>query len=465
MPGQFANATEAFAWAERFARIDRGDYDVRVHRLRRMRDLLRRLGEPHRDFDSIHVTGSKGKGSTAAYVAGIFAEAGRSVGLYGSPHVESYRERIQVLDDPRVETAICSAMQRLADSIGIDEQPDARTLPTTFELLTACAFCVFSSLHVDIAVIEVGIGGRIDATNLITPDASVITSIELEHTDLLGPTLRSIAAEKSGIIKRGHPVFIGALVEEARAVVERVAELRGASVVDAESVATVSAANVSRSGTSVVVERESGEPVRATLSALAAIQATNASVAVAVASRLLPSVSEETVARGLERVLLPGRAEFLRGAPSILLDAAHTPGSIASLEESVDAVEPDRQERIAVFGAVAGKAHEGMLRALARIVDAVVITRAGDFKPNDPEALAAIASRVGLRVDQSLSAAGALERAASRVGTGGLIVVTGSFYLVGRARTILRAQRDEHEGSGHIPGRTPQSGSRRHHGI
>ncbi len=459
MPARFATATEALSWTEQFARVERGDYDLRRHRLQRMRSMLSLLGNPQLRFDAIHITGSKGKGSTASYLAHILRESGRVVGLYSSPHLEDYRERIRVLGSIDPDATIRDQMSRVADAIEAVEF-DPHEVPSTFELLTACAYSVFAALEVDLAIIEVGIGGRQDATNVITPLASVITTIELEHTGLLGTTLRSIAAEKSGIIKRGRPVFTGEIEPEADAVIRRIAELRAAPVYSLSEMMRTQRSELTDGGTRVEAEFEDGAAYRATLSAYSEVQAKSATLAIAVAKGVYPRIEPDTMSAGIQSATIPGRSELLDGSPKILLDAAHTPVSIARLAGTVSFLEHDRDRRVIIFAAVAGKPHAAMIKAVKQFGVRVVLTRAGEFKPSDPERLANIARERRLQTKVVPDLSQALDAAQEWIGSKGLIVITGSFYLVGGARRLLRARGRIDDGNGTYAGRQAQGNSR-----
>jgi dihydrofolate synthase / folylpolyglutamate synthase len=428
---------EGYRWFESFLAIDRGGYRPRAHRLQRMRRLLARYAAPHRATPVIHVAGSKGKGSTATFVAAVLHEAGMRCGVYSSPHVESYRERVRVLDGSLTDDVALSLFRRIERDVDAERARLAPAeLPTTFELLTLFGFLAFRRTACDVAVVEVGIGGRTDATNVVDPLASVVTPIELEHTEYLGTTLREIAGEKGGVIKAGAPVFLGRQQPEAEATLRSIARLRGAQVVSL--VETVSRLDAALDGgrTRVDLELPPGRVIGAHLRLAGSVQADNAALAALVVTSLYPSIPDDTVARGLARAWIPGRAELVGGSPRLLLDGAHTPASIAHLCRTAADLEPDPSRRTAVFGSVRGKDHAAMLALLAATFPRIVVTRPGSFKESDIDSLYDACRATGAACSVAASVTDAFERTFTRPES--LIVVCGSFYLVGEARTILR---------------------------
>lgn len=428
---------DGYQWFESFLAIDRGDYRPRAHRLRRMRSLLARYGDPHLATPVIHVAGSKGKGSTAAFIASVLHEAQMRCGVFSSPHVESYRERVRLTDGSLTDELAVSLLRRIERDVDMQRETiPPSELPTTFELLTLFAFLAFRATACDVAVVEVGIGGRTDATNVVQPFASVITPIELEHTEYLGTTLRAIAGEKGGVIKAGVPVFLGRQRPEADATLRRIAGLRSAPLVSLLDSATRLEASNEHGRTRLDLDLPPDTALAARLRLLGAVQADNAALAALVTRRLYPSIPVETVVRGLEAAWIPGRSELVPASPPVLLDGAHTPASIAHLCATAAEIERDPGRRTVVFGSVLGKNHEAMLDLLAGSFARIVITRPGTFKASDVDALARACRRRHAACTVSPTVAEALEEASR--GATALIVVCGSFYLVGEARAILR---------------------------
>ncbi len=438
--GAIETVEAGYAWCETLLQIDRGDYQANRHRLRRMRALLADFGNPQRAYETIHVAGSKGKGSTAAFIASILAAAGSRCGLYSSPHVETPRERVRVLDGSLTDelaVRIFNRIERYVDRIS--RTTIAAQLPTYFELVTLFGLLSFRETRCEIAVVEVGIGGRTDATNVILPTAAVVTPVELEHTDRLGRTLRSVAAEKAGIIKRDVPVFVGRQQTEALTTILRVAELRRAPAYTLDEELESFSAETSVSGTRVSLRLKGALGLSARLRLLGSVQAENAALAALVTATVRPQLDAGTISAGLADAWIPGRSELFAGPPAILLDGAHTDRSVRSLCETAAELCPEKDARVAIFGSVGGKDHVSMLAHLAKHFPRVVITRPGTFKPSDlallhrtVTALGAIAS-----IHEQTEAAVAAARAYVSGTPTGLIVVTGSFYLVGAVRARL----------------------------
>ena len=432
-----------YAWFESFLSVDRGGYQANRYRLARMRTLLNDFGDPHLACPVIHVAGSKGKGSTAAFIGSILDAAGMRCGVYSSPHVESHRERVRVLDGTFSDDLAIDLFRRIERHIeAVRPHTPPPLLPTFFELTTLFGFLAFRETGCAVAVIEVGIGGRTDATNLVRPVASVITPIELEHTDRLGTTLRAVAAEKSGTIKRGVPVFVGRQHPEALSTIRRVAELRAAAIRVLEDDIVSLDADLTLDGTGVALRLSNGCAIDTTLRLIGRVHAENAALAALVVSHTFGDVDETRIAAGLAAAWIPGRSELVPGPPAILLDGAHTERSIGLLCRTATELCPDRALRVAVFGSVTGKNHASMLAHLVAAFSRIVITRPGTFKPSDLFELRDTCRDLGgaceicVDTDEALAAA---RRPAHGIAAG-LIVVTGSFYLVGEARRRLPAR-------------------------
>lgn len=441
--GEIATVEAGYAWCETFLRIDRGDYQANRHRLGRMRTLLADFGNPQQAYETVHVAGSKGKGSTAAFVASVLATAGSRCGLYSSPHVETPRERVRVLDGSLTDelaVRVFNRIERYVDRISRTTVPEL--LPTYFELVTLFGFLAFRETRCEIAVVEVGIGGRTDATNVIRPIAAVVTPIELEHTDRLGRTLRSVAAEKAGVIKQNVPVFVGRQQTEALTTILRVAELRRAPVHTLDEGIEEFAAETSVSGTRMSLRMSGGLELSTRLRLLGSVQAENAALAALTMATVRPRLDAGIISAGLADAWIPGRSEIFPGPPAILLDGAHTERSIRSLCDTARELCPEKSARVAIFGSVEGKNHASMLAHLAKHFARVVITRPGTFKPSDLTLLhrTATASGAIASIHEQTAAAVAAARAYVPDSPSGLIVVTGSFYLVGAVRARLREE-------------------------
>jgi dihydrofolate synthase/folylpolyglutamate synthase len=375
--------------------------------------VVDRLGRPDRAYPTVHVAGTNGKGSVTAMVDAALRAAGHRSARYTSPHLVDLTERFVVDGRPIGTDALAQAV---ADVRGVVEtlrrEGTLDVQPTFFEVTTAVALELFRRANVDVAVMEVGLGGRLDATNVITPAVTAITSIGFDHQLYLGSTLEAIAFEKAGIIKNGIPVVVGELDDGPRAVIERIASERGAPLI--------------RASASDVEERFAiGLPGRH--------QQANAAVAFNVL-RLLDGqglrVPSAAVAQGLARPEWPGRLDVRRlpDGREIMLDAAHNPAGAAALASYLDASRASARLPL-VFAAMRDKDVDGMYRELLRSVGALIVTRASNPRSADPAALAdrarSIAPSLPITVEPSVPAAlAAAWRLASR------IVVAGSIFLL-----------------------------------
>jgi dihydrofolate synthase/folylpolyglutamate synthase len=441
MPGMTIRRVEdVFSYLESFTNLEKSPalFSQRSYRLDRMRGLLRAFADPHLAFRVIHVAGTKGKGSTATLAAAVLAAAGERTGLYTSPHVESYWERISVAGlepDDKLLIALTRRLQRLLPSLAGDPSFSDGP-PNTFELLTLLAFAYFREKRCRTAVIETGLGGRLDATNAVRPDFCLITPVELEHTDILGETLEEIAAEKGGIIKPGVPVFSAAQDPRVAAVLRRLAAERSSPIVFLPEACTRLRSRFSLSGTELRLALP-GEPERRfRLGLLGDFQAENAAL-VYLALRRCRELSEDAFAEGFRSARLPGRMEILSTSPYILLDGAHTPRSVQRLLDAFRALFPRRG--LLLFGAVAGKRSREMAAILAPAFSRVIITTPGSFKPSDPKDLYALFKALNPDTLLIENTAAAFARAKAEAETRGPLLVTGSFYLAGEIRSLARA--------------------------
>jgi len=401
--------------------------------------LCAALGHPERSFASLHVAGTNGKGSVTAMAHTALVAAGVRAGRYISPHLVDLSERF-VIDDAPVSAG---ALQRAADAVldCADELIANGGLPvhpTFFEATTAIAFELFRRAGVEVAVIEVGLGGRFDSTNVITPVAGAITSIGFDHQQHLGDTLEAIAFEKAGIIKPGMDVVIGALPEEARAVTARVAAEQAARLIDADADARVTGNHVD--GGQLTIETPEDRYGPLSLALRGQHQVGNARVAVRLleaARRRGIAVPREAIERGLTQVDWPGRLELIRVEDSreVLLDAAHNVDGARALAAYLQARHPERPAL--VIGVMRDKDIEGILAALLPAVSSVVATAAPTPRAIPARDLAARISAMGVRVpvrtDADPSAAVALALATSHS-----VCVAGSIFLVGAVRDALR---------------------------
>jgi dihydrofolate synthase / folylpolyglutamate synthase len=402
-------------------------------KLDRMHELLRRLGDPHTKFQSIHVAGSKGKGSTCAMLESVLRQAGHRTGLFTSPHLTDVRERIQVQHELISETelaAVADTIRPVVESLEVEGQR-----PTFFEVTTALGFMHFARQEVELAVVEVGLGGRFDATNVLTPLVSVITSISLDHVAILGETLEQIAFEKAGIIKPGVPVVSGVIKPGPDKVIERIAAERQAPVfrrgIEFSYRRSAPPAEV------VSVQTEHLQ-VEFKPHLYGEHQAANAAVAVATLDVLAErgiSTSVSEIRKGLESVEWPARFEIVETKPLAILDCAHNVASAEALARTLNERFAGRPRSL-IFAASSDKDVEGMFRVLAPQFEKVFLTRSESPRAIPPDELAralpAGTASAGFADPLAAWAAAQAETLAE-----GLVVIAGSVFVAGELRPHL----------------------------
>ena len=400
--------------------------------LDRMQRLLDALGAPERQWPALHVAGTKGKGSTCALLAAILQAAGHRVGLYTSPHLVDPRERIQLngrwVGEAELAEAV-SAVREAASLIG--------TTPTYFEAYTAAAFWLFARWSVDAAVVEVGLGGRLDATNVLDPLVTVITPISLDHTDWLGTTVAAIAREKGGIIKPGRPVVVAPQPADALSALRGIAAARGAPWVSVEEAARVETAVISVEGQRVTVATPRRIYAEIALPLLGAHQRVNLATAL-LALEALPApwaITEGAVAAGVAAVQWPGRLQIVARRPWIILDGAQNAASAAALRDAVRTWWPGCPIHL-ILGMSADKDVEGVARILAPLAASVTATQSRHARALPVPALSARLAPWCRDVQTADTVDEAVARVRQTCSREACIVVTGSFYLLGE---FLRA--------------------------
>lgn len=394
--------------------------------------LLANLGDPQHRYPSLHIGGTNGKGSTAAIAAAVLQAAGYRVGLYTSPHLVEFRERIRINGEPVGESVVAELTGRLREAGG-------DPAPTFFEFTTAMAFAVFAEAGVEVAVVEVGLGGRFDATNVVAPLATAITNVSLDHQEHLGDTVEAIAFEKAGIVKPGTPLVTGRLSREAAEVIGGIAAVRGAPW--------------RRLGEDFLVEgdTESGFDYRGPAWAWRGLtcplagrhQLDNAGCAIALleaaAGRGL-RIPPEAVVAGVASPRWEGRLETVGARPRLVLDGAHNPAAGEALADYL------RRHRLAhpgarvvlVFGMMRDKDRVGFLRSLLTVVDELVVTRPQIARAATVEELTDTVHDLGRRAHVAPLPADAVALAERLASPDDLICVTGSLMLVGDVKALLR---------------------------
>ena len=426
------NYTEALAYLESL-----GTFGIQLG-LKRIEALLQAMGNPEREFRSIHVTGTNGKGSTTALLASILNAAGIRTGMYISPHLVDYPERMQ-LGGQEISQADFAAAIDHTKAAAAAIQAAGMESPTEFEVLTAAAFYWFARQRAEMVVVEVGLGGLLDSTNVIVPEISLITNVTLEHTDRCGDTVAEIAVHKAGIIKPGVPVVTGA-AGEALAVIEATAAKNRSDcrVLNRDFFVSDYRCSSTEPSFSVTIGAALPQPFHIQL--LGRHQADNAALAICACQWLAekePRLTPEAIQAGVAKATWPGRFEVFHESPLVILDGAHNPDGIRTLRQTLDDVFPARP-LVFLFGVLADKNHAVMEKLLFRSCDRVVVVA-----PNSPRAAAAvdIANEITAGAVEAIAAdsiAAGLAMARSWAGPTGIVCVAGSLYMIGEARQLLR---------------------------
>ena len=400
--------------------------------LERMFALLERLSNPHLAYPVIHVAGTKGKGSVSALCAGALQAAGYKTGLYTSPHLQDYAERIQI----NGESIPHGKLADLVDEI----KPAVASAPflTTFEITTALAFLYFARERVTAAVIEVGLGGRLDATNVVSPLVSVITSLSYDHTAVLGDTLTLIAGEKAGIIKPGRPVVSSPQKDEARIVVERVAAERGCELTLVGRDVQYALLDHSIDGQTFNLSAFNGQPVDFSIPLLGAYQVENAATAYAalLAARANGlDIPDEAIRRGFAGTKWRARFEIVRREPPLIFDSAHNPDSFSRMSQALEDYFPGHPVYL-IFGASEDKKLDEMFASVKSKVRRLIVTRADHPRALEPGKISLIAEQAGVPCETVEPVEAALARALELSAKDGSIVLSaGSMFVTAEAMT------------------------------
>jgi dihydrofolate synthase / folylpolyglutamate synthase len=382
--------------------------------LDRMHKLMTVLGMPQRRFASIHVVGTNGKSSTARFLAAILERHGLRTGSYTSPHLGSFRERIEVGERPISEADFAAAVSRAAHAAElVNRTVDPDDQVTQFEALTAAAYYELGRRGVEVVAIEAGLGGRYDATNVIPSKVQVLTNVGLEHTRWLGPTVADIAAEKLAVVRDHATLVVGELTPAAREVAERVTAEKHAKLIESGAAEPVPVAGVHAG------------PV-------APFQRRNLALAAAAAEAFLErALDAGALRRAAEETRIPGRLELVGDKPLTIHDGAHNPSGAAALAEALPALVGHRRMRVCVVSVLEDKDAAEILRALLPGFDAAVFTRCGNPRALSPATLESLAAKVGGPPAETVAdPRAAFERARAMAGSAGAVLVSGSIYLI-----------------------------------
>ncbi len=417
----FKDYLSGFEWITSLTNLEKKpDPSKRGYRLDRMYALLDIFNNPQNNLKLIHVAGSKGKGSTGTFIASILSEKGFKVGLYTSPHLIDYRERItnnhKFFPDKAYIDGINFIKNKL-DSLDLAKLPGGE--PTTFEILTLLSFIIFYNQNCQWAVIETGIGGKVDSTNVIIPEASVITPIELEHCDILGNSIEEIAIQKAGIIKRGKPVFTSNTKPEVLDILKNTAYEKDSPFYIENSGFSVT---ITPFGTTLKVD-----DIEYELGLKGGVQGQNAYLAIKVIKTIFPFTTYKELVNGLKFAFIPGRFQIIN---NIVLDGAHTKDSVVDTVRTFKAIFTDG---VVIFGAIKGKNIQDMARIVSENFSTIIISTPGTFKESDIEevskAFQVYTNPVTIKEPkEALSYAMSFNKP---------ILVTGSFYMAGEIGKII----------------------------
>lgn len=440
-----------------YERVDSQAYSTSDFKLDRMRVLLSKLGNPQDKIPAVHVAGTKGKGSTCSMVASVLATAGRQVGLYISPHISVFEERITVNGVRPTPVELLDLVNRLLPVVAEMDRLPGQMQPTYFELATAIAWLHFADQHVDIAVLETGLGGRLDSTNICRPMVCVITNVSRDHTHILGSTIRQIAWEKAGIIKANVPVISGVSQPEAIELVEQLCRERGSSLmllgrelqVSNRQVPDLGSAQASASYVDVRVGDLQIE--RLPVALRGAHQGGNTAMAVAVIEQLRRqglNVSDAALRSGLANVEWPGRVEVVSRHPTVVIDAAHNWESARALVATLTADFQPRR-KVLIFAATRDKDVSGLLRLLIPTFDTIIFTKYRDNPRGVPIAeLKSLVHSISNRpIHLVESPQAAWQFAKELAASDDLIAITGSFFLVAELRDLILKEADQRSAS------------------
>ena len=428
-----------------YEKLTQYKYDTSTFDLKRMEEMMCSVGDPHTKRKTIHITGTKGKGSTAIIVSSILSRLGLKTGLFTSPHLTYLGERMKVNDKTISQETFVQLMNMLKPYIDKITAETPILMPTFFEIVTAIAFLYFEREKTDISVMEVGMGGRLDSTNIILPEVSVITPVGYDHTDRLGKTLDKIAFEKAGIIKEGIPVISSIQEPDALAVISKTCnEKRSLLYLVGQDILIYDIKVAQRNGiygTECVIETWRNRYKNIFLPLVGRHQVENCAAAIGslevLAGKGVIKIDNELIVNALADIRCPARIEVISEEPLTIVDTAHTVASMKILRESIKESFSFRK-LVLVIGLSSDKDIEGVLKEIVSISNDLIFTRTGNPREADPEQMAVIAKRFSqnnLMVIEDIDEA--MEEAKRIAKKDDLICITGSFFLAGKVKELL----------------------------
>jgi len=403
--------------------------------LERIEHLLRSLGSPHKDMKAIHVAGTNGKGSVCAMVSSVLQKAGYKVGLFTSPHLLFFEERIRVNGIPIPQEKLVALIERIKPISESMVKEHGFEHPTFFETACAMAFCHYHDENVDFAVLEVGLGGRLDATNIITPLVSVITSISLDHTHVLGNTLNEVAVEKAGIIKEGVPVIIGVDQKEILKMITDISQKRQSPYYSTQRNSKYSLIESSSRNQRFDVEVNGRKYSDITIHLIGEHQVKNAQIALMTLDTLINqgiSISEESIREGIENTKWPGRLEIVSKEPTVIIDCAHNPDGMRALSSAMKRYYRDSKKTL-VLGIMRDKDIPAIVKEACDFADKIIITKPGFERAADPEMILPEVKKYCKDVKVIKNVSEAVDHAISVSEKDDIVCIAGSIFNVSEA--------------------------------
>ena len=405
--------------------------------LERIQALLAELGHPQTKFRSVHVAGTNGKGSTSAFIASALTAAGLRTGLYTSPHLVDYPERFKIDGKEISWEKFAGVLHEVKMAVDRIVAAGAES-PTEFEVLTAVAFLWYASEQVDYAVIEAGLGGRLDSTNVVNPVVSVITNVGLDHMDRCGDTVEQIAEHKAGIIKPGVPVVTGADAP-ALDVIREVAKQNDSTLSALAYDFGILGYQNNKDSQTFKFQSDMMTPDSFSITLRGKHQVLNAALAIQACRYIAVTddrLTKQAIVDGLASTSWPGRFEVFGENPPIIIDGAHNPDGAKALRKALD--DYDNKSSVFIFGILADKDYLSFIKNLFLSTDRVIVVRPDSERAADPEIIAGEIRKMGLSAEVAFDLRTALQNAVELAGTTGRVCVTGSLYMIGGFREMLR---------------------------